>query len=265
MSSFRPRLSPLALTALAGALVSGCDSPHYQPTWASKPALAATAPGRPIPAGSFEGASRSLLNEYESRDPVPREEPLTWALPFNAKRIVVGLLIMAARDDFRDLGLIVARDARWGIPDRRELEATKILADGGGRFMEAFRAAASRFDAKAAFNCPPIPNQLQDYVRGGAEPMWCFYLSQDRTDVLAFKLVVEGGAAKIGYVGLFPERPNGSFAVPPGNDSPPMVPQMIRRRFEPGPPLLRPAPAAPTDPSVAAPEAPAAAPASAPE
>jgi len=258
----RPRLSLLAQTALAGALVSGCDSPHYQPTWASKPEITSTSPGRPIPAGSFEGAGRSLLNEYEARDLVPRDEAATWALPFNAKRIVVGLLIMAARDNFTDLDLVVTRDARWGIPDRRELEGSRILADGGARFMDALRAAAARFDAKAAFNCPPIPNQLQNYVRGGAEPMWCFYLSQDRLDVLAFKLVVEGGTAKIGYVGLFPARPSGIIVVPPGNDSPPMVPQMIRRRFEAGPPMLRPAPEAP-EAEAPAPEA--AAPTSAPE
>ncbi len=237
------RLPLLALAALAGTLASGCETPHYHSQWDRRPTpVTPPAEGRAVPAGSFDGASATLLNEYAGRDPVTREEAASWQLPFHAKRVVVALLIMAARDDFSMLDAVVTPTARWGIPDRREYDAVPISgADGGAGFADALRSVASRFADKASFNCPPIANPLQNYVRDGAEPMWCFYLSSDQIDVLAFKLVVDRGAARIDYVGMLTERPNGPVAVRPGRDSPPMVPS-IKRRSGPTPPLLRPAP-----------------------
>jgi hypothetical protein len=88
---------------------------------------------------------------------------------------------------------------------------------------------ASRLGRKENLNCPPImPPAAQNYVRNGAEPMWCFYSSNDGLDILAFKLILEGGSAKIDYVGLHPERPAGMIAPRTGAPPPPMTP-MVRR------------------------------------
>src|SRR5690606_2130118 len=104
--------------------------------------------------------------------------------------IAVALLILAVKDDVTGLPPILTRNARWGLPDRRELDARPILADGGREFLDAFREAASRFSRKEAFHCPPlVPPAAQTYVRNGAEPMWCAYISQTGRDVLAFKFV----------------------------------------------------------------------------
>ena len=237
------RLPLLASLAFAGSLAAGCDTPHYRSEWGLRPLpTAAPAEGRPIPTGAFEGAERNLLHEYEGREPVLRDEAATWQLPFHAKRVVVALLIMAARDDFSGLDMVVTPGARWGFPDRREFEAAPILgADGGAAFAEALRAVAARFPDKVAFNCPAIATPLQNYVRSGAEPMWCFYMTPDQIDILAFKLVVHGGVARIDYVGMLPQRPDGPVIVRPGRDSPPMTPIMKPRSRE-LPPMLRPAP-----------------------
>lgn len=226
---FRASWSSLGPVALAG-LVLACNTSHRAGKVPRENTVVETPPPtpapRPLPAGSAEGVPEHLLHEYVDRDPATEAEIRTWQLPFQAKRIAVALLILAARDDMTGMSDLFTRHARWGFPDRREYDARPILDGGGREFFEAFREVASRFGRKEAFYCPPVvPPAAQLYVRSGAEPMWCAYLSRDGVDVLAFKFVYENGSAKIDYIGMAMTRgvqPRG------GPKPPPMTPQIKR-------------------------------------
>ena len=237
VASPRPLLSFLLCSAVAA--FAGCETPHSAGFTAAKSApktgvapaapVAAAAP-RALPEGSAEGLPEHLLHEYAGREPAPATEVSTWDLPAKSKRLVVELLVLAARDQGAGLRGVMTDQARWGIPDRREFEARPVFSsDDGGAFLDTLRQVASRLGRKENLNCPPImPPAAQNYVRNGAEPMWCFYSSNDGLDILAFKLILEGGSAKIDYVGLHPERPNGMIAPRTGAPPPPMTP-MVRR------------------------------------
>ncbi|MEZ4380272.1 MAG: hypothetical protein R3A79_02915 [Nannocystaceae bacterium] len=246
MSGTRDRRTPLRLLALSAlsALTFACSTPHYSadgPDWGLKPAPAEVpASGRPVPPGSFEGVPTSLLNEYASREALTQQEASEWELPFKAKRIIVGLLIAAGHDSYDDLDMFFTEDARWGFPDRRELDTFPIFdRDGGARFVEAFRQVASRFGAKATFTCPPMVDATTAFVRSGAETYWCWYMSNDNLDVLAFKLVTEKGHGRIDYVGMYPQRPTGPVPIRSEKDdrSPPMSPPVKRRGLGDAPPM----------------------------
>ncbi|MDC0671388.1 hypothetical protein [Nannocystis radixulma] len=235
----RAPLNCLGIVVLAG-LVVGCNTPHrVGKVPKESPTAQAKEPApspRPLPAGSAEGVPESLLHEYEAREPASAAEIATWQLPFQAKRIAVALLTLAAKDDLAGLPAVFTRHARWGIPDRREFDARPIFADGGREFFDTFRDAASRFARKEAFFCPPVvPPAAQIYVRNGAEPMWCAYLSKDGLDVLAFKFVYENGSAKIDYIGLQPTRATAGIAARKGPMPPPMTPQVKRGTGPVGP------------------------------
>lgn len=226
---FRPSRSFLGATVLA-CLALGCNTQHYVGKAPRESSVVHTPPAapspRPLPAGSAEGVPEHLLHEYVDREPATEAEIRTWQLPFQAKRIAVALLILAAKDDLDDIDDLFTTHARWGFPDRREYDARPIREGGGREFFEAFREVASRFGRKEAFFCPPVvPPAAQLYVRNGAEPMWCAYLSRDGVDVLAFKFVYENGSAKIDYIGMSTNR----GAPPrPGPKPPPMTPQIKR-------------------------------------
>ena len=232
----RAPLLPLrALLLVTGvALLGGCSTPHSPGFKASEataqPAKRApAATPRALPEGSAEGTPEHLLNEYADRDLAPDAEIHTWDLPAKSKRVIVELLILAARDQPAQLHKIMTQQARWGAPDRREYDALPVLGDDdGGAFLDTLRAAASRFARKQNLTCPPImPPAAQTYVRNGSEPMWCFYGSNDGLDILAFKLMIEGGSAKIDYVGMYAERPT-NMIPRPGPQPPPMTP-VVRR------------------------------------
>ena len=220
--------------ALVGGFggVGGCQTSHSPGFTKSRPEQAPTAPApaaaRPIPEGTAEGTPEHLLHEYAGRDVAPDAEIRTWDLPTKAKRVIVELLILAARDDASRLDTIMTQQARWGAPDRREYDARPVSDKDGHVFLDVLRQASSRFARKQNLTCPPImPPAAQIYVKNGSEPMWCFYGSNDNLDILAFKLVVEGGSAKIDYVGMYAERP--TRMIPrPGAQPPPMTP-MVRR------------------------------------
>ena len=241
-----PRALPVSLRSLllvSGLAVlgglGGCQTPHRLGKVRPERAAPAAAPAaRGLPEGSAEGVPEHLLHEYANRDPAPDAEVRTWDLPAKSKRVVVELLILAARDDSSRLHNVLTRAARWGIPDRREYDARPVFDGDDGRvFLDNLRAASSRLGRKENLNCPPImPPAAQVYVRNGAEPMWCFYASDDSLDILAFKLVLEGGSAKIDYIGLLPERPS-RVSPRPGPQPPPMTP-IVRRG--PAPPNLPP-------------------------
>ncbi|WP_434421163.1 hypothetical protein [Nannocystis pusilla] len=235
----RAPLNCFGTVVLAG-LVVACTTPHHAGKVPKEsPPAPAPAAARPLPAGTAEGAPESLLHEYEAREVASAAEIATWQLPFQAKRIAVALLTLAAKDDLAGLPAVFTRHARWGIPDRREFDARPIFADGGREFFDVFRDAASRFARKEAFFCPPVvPPAAQIYVRNGAEPMWCAYLSRDGLDVLAFKFVYENGSAKIDYIGLLPTRAPGLLSVhrvPEPPTPPPMTPQVKRGTGPVGP------------------------------
>lgn len=233
-------LSCLGLAIIAGFAI-GCDTQHHigkvpRESPIQQERAAAPQP-RPLPPGTAEGVPEHLLNEYVDREPATPEEMRTWQLPFQAKRIAVGLMILAARDQTTGLADLFTRDARWGLPDRREYDARPIIGtDGGREFFDTFREVASRFNRKESFFCPPIlPPVAQLYVRNGAEPMWCAYLSKDSLDILAFKFVYEGGSAKIDYIGMLPVRPSEPLRPRRGPAPPPMTPQIKRGSAPPAP------------------------------
>lgn len=231
----RPVLSLLLCSTLVA--LGGCETPHSAGFSKVRAApekgvsgAAAGAAARPLPEGSAEGLPEHLLHEYADRQPAPESEVSTWDLPGKSKRLVVELLVLAARDQVDGLQRVMTQQARWGIPDRREFEARPVFADDDGRaFLDTLRQVAARLGRKENLNCPPImPPAAQNYVRNGAEPMWCFYSSNDGLDILAFKLILEGGSARIDYVGLHPERPAGMIPPRTGAPPPPMTP-IVRR------------------------------------
>ncbi len=238
-----PRL--LVLPAFAGLMALGCDTQHYTSDWDKHPQREVPMSGREVPAGSFEGVPQSLLNEYAGREMVPREESETWQIPEKSKRIPVALLIAAAHDNYEDLDMFFTEDARWGFPDRREFDSFPVFDDdGGARFVEVLRSTASRFSGKAAFTCPPQINAASSLIRAGAEPYWCWYMSNDHLEVIAFKLVTEGGRARIDYVGMYVDRPTGPVPVrsEEGDRSPPWGPEMKKRSATTPMPRLSPTP-----------------------
>lgn len=228
----RPRSFGLvASTALFTLALLGCENtyPPIPETWVDPP-LPTHVPG-PLPAASFDGAGAegSLLASYESRKPRDAEEISTWMLPFQAKTMVVELLIAAAKDDPRLLVPLLGEYARWGAPTRHEPEARPIITKDdplGEEFLAAFRNAASRFSPKASYSCAPMQPGWQMFVTSGAEPIWCTYSSSDGFDIIGLRLVVEGGAVKTDYVGFFPERPEAPINWYDHGDPPPLTPYL---------------------------------------
>jgi len=206
----------------------GCSTAHVERGDApvSMPDVTA-ADNRSIP--KAPGVQENLLDEYAERPLITGDETRQWELPFQAKRIVVGLMIAAAKDDPSQLERIVSRDARWGPPDRREIGSKPVFdpESGSKEFFEVLRSVTARFPAKTVFNCPPMPNAAQYYVRNGAEPMWCFYMnrSSPQPDVLAVRMAINSGQPKIDFIGMF--------------DTPPSQEELMRLRAlrDPAPPL----------------------------
>lgn len=238
---------PLRSLLLGASLVAlgGCQTKHHvNKDVPARPVQAAATP-RPMPAGTHEGSGGSLLDEYAKRRERPdgaddkNEEYIPSAaevrgftLPNNAKKIVTTLLTFAAQDNLARANTLFTEQARWGVPDRREPEARAISERGGAAFFDVFREVAARFGQKETLTCPPIMPAATVYVRNGAEPMWCFYISNDNLDILAFKFINEDGSAKIDYVGLHETRPPGQIQRP-GPIPPPMTPN-LRRASRPG-------------------------------
>jgi hypothetical protein len=244
------RVPPLRSLLLGAGLVAlgGCQTKHHlDKNPLERPAPVAAPSPRPLPQTAFEGTQGSLLDEYvnrRERPPGPRDpkdadeyipteaEVRGFTLPNNSKKIVTSLLTFAAQDNLPRAATLFTEQARWGAPDRREPEARPILADGGAAFFDILREVAARFGQKENLTCPPIMPAATVYVRNGAEPMWCFYISNDNLDILAFKFIHEAGSAKIDYVGLHEVRPQGQVQRP-GPLPPPMTPN-LRRASRPG-------------------------------
>lgn len=209
------------ISLLVSILVIGCgmspERPEERPSRASPPS-----PTQPPPRGRFEGERGSLLDARAGKS--WRAPEVRWSLPADAATVVDALLIAVANDDRSALAVLLSDDARWGTPDRRELHAVSIRGSEDA-FLDALRAAASRFREAATIVCPEVPPALAYYVQSGSEPLWCFVLSQDALDALTFRLTVVGGGVRVGYVGLFEGRPVAPLAWCSGPDAPPRAPQ----------------------------------------
>lgn len=248
------RAPSLSLLLGAGLVaLGGCQfqtQHHLGKVPTDRPVAEAAPAPRPTPQGTFEGAAQgSLLDLYADRrerpegpkDPkdtteyTPRVEDLrSFSLPANSKKMVTTLLTFAAQDNLPRTLDLFSEQARWGVPDRREPDARSVREDGGRTFFDVFRTVASRFEKAENLTCPPIMPAATVYVRNGSEPMWCFFISNDNFDILAFKLIHEGGTAKIDYVGMHEERPQGMINRP-GAIPPPMTPNLRRsNRLPPG-------------------------------
>jgi hypothetical protein len=218
----------------AAALAFACDPGLAGPNTGTEP-VSDKRPHRKrgsLPEGTHEGAGGSLLAAHAERDPFPPSEIAAFKLTGSAKTLAVAMLTVAAKDRIEDLPALLAPEAGFGLPDPGESGSRTILADGGEAFLAAFRTAASRFKAEATFTCPPILPALETFVATGAEPMWCFYGSDDRLDLLVFKLMATGGHARIAYVGLFDERPTAPVRIGGGGAPPPTTIPLKRRGMD---------------------------------
>ena len=217
------------------SLALGCGEryPPFPANGWQKPPVATHQSATELPPGTDEGAGPdgSLLASYAKRSYREDAELATWQLPFQAKTMVVELLIAAAKDDPKQMAKLLSSEARWGAPDRRELRARQIVTKEdplGVEFLEAFRKASSRFGAKASFSCTPMQPGWQMFASSGAEPVWCFYNSNDKFDMIGVRLIVEGGQVKTDYVGFFLDRQNVAIRMPDVGDPPPPTPYLKR-------------------------------------
>jgi hypothetical protein len=268
---FRLSSTTPVLGLTLGSILLGACSVASPPAWG--PGAGAQADvheehtRRPTPS---TGAP-NLLDDYKEREIANLGEAATWTNN-SAKRMVVVALMLAAQDkrersesdaedaiqaamakalkqqgdaadtdpdsannrlhlpvEFADL---FTADATWGWPDRR-LPKSREVGDGKHLF-EALRSAAARFPSKAAFQCQPQTPGGEAAVATGAEGLWCWHKNA-QSDLIAYKLVSDGGKLKISYIGLFEDPPGGFVRIIGyGNPPPSMVPTK-RRQGDGGP------------------------------
>ena len=140
----RQRLNCVLTSAVLLALV-GCDaSDAPRPEAWVDPPLPTHTPSPTLPPATDEGAGPdgSLLESYAERSPRQADELDSWMLPFQAKTMIVELLIAAAKDDPERMQLLLSDNARWGVPDRRELRARPIVTHAGIRVSGSSEACA---------------------------------------------------------------------------------------------------------------------------
>jgi hypothetical protein len=150
-------------------------------------------------------------------------------LPRSAEQLVLDLLHAAITDDLQGFAALLEPDARIGLPDRRQLGARAILAGAGPAVaVQQLLAAAARFPIDAALHCPTLGRRVVPRVTRGETLMWCFWISDDGLDLLAFALrgrVVDGQAdGRVAYVGAFPVRPEAPLVMPGEPAPPPAMP-----------------------------------------
>jgi hypothetical protein len=155
-----------------------------------------------------------------------RGSPASAKLPDRATALIEATLHAAAHERLEDFVAHVDVDARWGLPDRRQLAGRSILADGGVAAMAALRRSAARLPEGLTLHCPELDRRTVPQVRRGEATMWCMWVSDDHLDVLVFELrgrIDAGeGDASIVYIGLFPDAPHGPVIVP-GEPPPPPI------------------------------------------
>lgn len=196
--------SPIVRVVLWLALaVAGCAEPPFVPD-TSRPTPKPHVP-QPI-APAEEGVSADFLQQCVAREPITAEEAEHWEMPFQSRRVAVGLMIIAAQDRLDDLDLVLTPDAMWGLPETRRFGARPIFGPNGPHeFVHALREAARRFPEKPAWRTLPLTMGTQETVRSGAEPLWSFY--ENGNDRIYFRMVLRDDKARIDYVGLFEGGP----------------------------------------------------------
>lgn len=141
--------------------------------------------------------------------PVVSRDPAQLRLPDDAPVFVEAVLDRAAADDLAGLLGLLTPEARWGLPDRRQLGGRPIgstLEQARPSFVALRRAAARMTDATST--CPEPDRRLRAALDRGEHPQWCFWVSADGLDVLALGLRSVDGHARLEYLGVFPERPS---------------------------------------------------------
>jgi hypothetical protein len=210
---------------------------------------AACAPERMLPVlarmheAPRDGAAAVALPRLHDDDPRDQSptEPSLLALPFeahelgqhplprDAEQLVLDLLRAAVTEDLQSFAALLEPDARIGLPDPRQLGARAILAGHGPALaVQQLLAGAARFPVNAALHCPALGRRVQPGVTRGELLMWCFWISDDGLDLLAFGLrgrVIDGEAdGRVAYIGVFPVRPEALLLLPGEPTPPPVVP-----------------------------------------
>jgi hypothetical protein len=229
------RSSLLGSFALLSLALAACEprNPPIPETWA-KNVAPTHQKSATLPPASDEGTGPegSLLASYADRTPRSDAEMRAGMLPFQAKAMIVELLIAAAKDDPERMTSLLTQNARWGAPDRREPRARPIVTEQdplGLEFLQAFRNATVRFGKKANFTCPALQPGWQGFAASGAEPVWCSYNSDDKLDIIGVRLIVEAGQVKTDYVGFFPERKAAAIRMVLAGSPPPPTPYIKRQ------------------------------------
>jgi len=143
-----------------------------------------------------------------------------WLLPDRSKGVIAALLIATALDRVDELEHLFSKNATWGMPDRRRINARPVFnGDNGEAFLAEFRELGTRFSAKASFKSAAVPNGIEAAYRSGAEPMWVSWVNDDEQFIAALRLI--DGVARIEYVGF---STDGSYFDVDSSGSGPMPP-----------------------------------------
>jgi hypothetical protein len=180
----------------------------------------------PLPRLSFDDehvpTAGSLLDRHARISGEPGRHPL----PEHATGLIEAVLSAAAHERLEDFVAHVDADARWGLPDRREIAGRPILSDGGVAAMAGLRRVAGRLPETLELHCPELDRRTVPLVRRGEATMWCMLVSDDHLDVLVFalrgRLDAGEGDASIVYLGLFPDPPRGPVIMPAEPPPPPI-------------------------------------------
>lgn len=171
--------------------------------------------------------AESLLDR-EIAVPEPSQR---YPLPRSAELLVDELLRAASSNDLAAFSALLELDARIGLPDRRQLGARSILVERDpSAAIQQLVDAAVRLPIDTPLRCPVIDRRVKPRVRRGEALMWCFFISDDGLDLLAFglrgrTLAREGEAdGRVGYIGVFPIRPKAPLTIPGEPPPPPVVP-----------------------------------------
>jgi hypothetical protein len=209
---------------------AACDPEHMLPVLArmrestDDPAATLAVPRRIDEPSSPTSPDASLLAlSFEHRATDHR-----YPLPRAAAQLVHDLLGAAVADELPRFAALLEPGARIGLPDRRQLAAEAMIDEAGaGSAARRLLDAAARLPASSALLCPDIDRRIKPEVTRGELLMWCFWMSEDGLDVLAFGLrgrVSDGEAdGRVAYVGVFPDKPEAALVMPGEPPPPPVV------------------------------------------
>lgn len=148
-------------------------------------------------------------------------------LPDDAPAFAEAVIDRAAANDLAGFSSLLAPEARWGLPDRRQLGGRPIgsSTSDAGPALVALRQAAVRMTTGAAPDCPAPDRRMRAALARGEYPQWCFWLSDDGLDVIALSLRSIEGQVRLEYLGVFPRRPTEPLGVIGEPPPPPLSPR----------------------------------------